>query len=217
MNNIEAVIFDLDGVMIDTERIWLESMKKYCKLNNLPLDDNFFYSIVGFRADDTLNAIKEKLDGKVDLKKFDECATKIMDDTIMREGLVHKKGLDELLAFLKSKKIKIGLATSSYRSRMEFKLKFAGIDINNFDCIVTGEVVEKSKPDPQIYTIACQKLNVLPENAFAIEDSPIGVQSAYFAGLKPICIPDIAKISDEISALAYRKFDSLDKIIGLFD
>lgn len=215
MSKIEAVVFDLDGVIIDTERIWIDSIRKYVRQNNINLDEEFLNRIVGFRVDDTINEIQKQLGDSYDAKKIDSEATIIMDNTIKSEGLVHKKGLDELLAFLKNSHIKIGLATSSYKPRMEFKLKAANISKDVFDFIITGDIVKKSKPDPQIYTLACEHLHVAPENALAIEDSPIGIQSAYAAGLKPIFIPDLAKMNDQIEGLVYRQFDSLDQVIDI--
>ena len=82
--------------------------------------------------------------------------------------------------------------------------------------MITGDMVEHSKPEPDIYLKACKELGVLPEEAIAIEDSPNGIRSAYRAGMKPVMVPDLIEPTPEIEAMLYKKFDSLCEVQEYF-
>jgi len=114
----------------------------------------------------------------------------------------------EILTFLKENGYKIGLASSTSRHGVLGHVNRAGIT-DFFEVIVGGDMVEHSKPKPDIYLLACEKLGVKPENTIAIEDSPNGIRSAHAAGLKAVMVPDMIAPTPEIEALLYKKFDSL--------
>ena len=142
---------------------------------------------------------------------------KYMDEDIKINGLRIKKGLKELLSFLKSKNIKIAIASSSEIDYVKEKLKEANIDENIFDSIIGGDMVKIPKPDPYIYAKSCEILNVLPEYTLALEDSDYGIESAYKAGLKPILVPDIKEPKKETYNMAYKKCNNLLEVIDLFE
>ena len=123
-----------------------------------------------------------------------------------------KEGVRELLSYLKEAGYKIGLASSSRRESIESHLSRAGIS-SYFESITSGDMVEHSKPEPDIYRIACASLSVEPENAIAIEDSPNGLKSAYRAGMYPVMVPDmIAPTKETDELIGGRKFDSLIQV-----
>ena len=126
-----------------------------------------------------------------------------------------KEGFFELITFLKSKKIKIGICSNSKRPQILNKLQLSGILMGDFDIIIDGSMVEKPKPYPDPYLLACKKLGVKPKHAIALEDSDHGVESAYRAGLVPILIPDVQVNSPEKKALAKHIVKSLDEVIGI--
>ena len=133
----------------------------------------------------------------------------------MENGTPVKKGLYELLEVLREKKLRLAVATSSsYESAARLLEEAAVFDY--FDAIVTGNMVERSKPAPDIYEKACTALGVLPEYALALEDSYNGIRSAHAAGMKVIMIPDLLTDSACVDDLLYGKMDSLSEVAEMF-
>ena len=123
-----------------------------------------------------------------------------------------KAGVFELLDYLKEQGKNIALATSTRRQTVLYQLEQAGI-LNYFDEIITGDMVTKSKPDPEIYLMACEKIGVDPQNAFAIEDSYNGIRSAQAGGLRAIMVPDLLPADDEMKELAEVILPNLNDVI----
>jgi HAD superfamily hydrolase (TIGR01509 family) len=123
-----------------------------------------------------------------------------------------KDGVYEILDFLKKSGKKIALASSTKRQTVINQLRDAKI-LDYFDEIVTGDMVSKSKPDPEIFLLACNKLNVEPERAFAIEDSYNGIRSASSGKLRAIMVPDLLPANDEMRELAETVQESLNDVI----
>ena len=130
--------------------------------------------------------------------------------------LPKKPGVCELLEYLKTRGVKIGLATSTREKVVLKELKDGGI-LPFFDVIVCGDMVKRSKPDPDIYLEACSRLHVRPSECFAIEDSYNGIRAACRAGMKAIMVPDLAKPTEEMEKLAERILPSLHEVKEYFE
>lgn len=217
MNNIEAVVFDMDGLMFETEKLWLDSVKKTNEVYgyNVPID--LIIECMGKRKDAIDAKLKEEMGENFDPIEFRNLNRKFMDEDVRNNGLQIKKGLKELIKFLKEKNIKIAIASSSSFEKIHTRFKQANLDINEFDYVIGGDMVTISKPDPQIYLKSCEVLNVKPENAIALEDSDSGIKSAVSAGMKAILIPDIKSPSEETLKIAYKKLDNLLEVIELLN
>ena len=126
-------------------------------------------------------------------------------------NLPMKTGVTELLTFLKDNRIKVALASSSRRQTVENQLKWAGI-IKYFDAVICGDMVERSKPAPDIFLKACEELNVKPEKAFAVEDSYNGIRAAYNGRLRPIMVPDLLPEDEEMREKAEVVLPDLLKV-----
>lgn len=208
MKNIELVIFDMDGLMFDTERIscrvWSEVLAKHGYHYNFEI----FSEMIGSNLE-RIKAICIKHYGadfpfdEIKLERYD-----LTNKIIEAEGLAIKKGLIELLAFLYPLNIKTALATSSGRDRATGLLNNCHIE-KYFDYILCGDEVSKSKPDPEIFLTAAKKLSCSTNKTIVLEDSDVGIKAAYDAGMIPILIPDIKTPSKETLALAYQSFPSL--------
>ena len=122
-----------------------------------------------------------------------------------------KTGVREILNFLQEAGYKIGLASSTKYESVIHHLETTGIR-EYFSVIVTGNMVEHSKPQPDIYLLACEKLGVKPDEAYAIEDSPNGIRAAHRAGMKPIMVPDMIKPDEEMKELSYQIFENLIEV-----
>ena len=134
-----------------------------------------------------------------------------MEDYYSKNKVPVKKGLFKLIKYLNNNEYKIAVVSSSSTKDVEKHLKDVGI-IHEFDAIVCGDMIEKSKPEPDIYLKACELLSEKPSDCYAIEDSQNGVLSAYRAGCKTIMIPDLLEANDDIKLILHKLFVDLDQL-----
>lgn len=121
-------------------------------------------------------------------------------------------GAESLLRWLKESGWILGLASSTRSATVMKHLEQAGFS-EYFSTVVTGDMVENSKPQPDIYLLACRELGVRPEEAYAIEDSPNGIRSAHAAGMRPLMVPDMIAPDEEMMRLSFRIFDDLTQVL----
>ncbi len=207
-DKIAAVVFDMDGVLFDTERIYMEAWREIAAERHMQDVEKAVYGCVGLNAADTKAFFLREYGDSFDYESYQDASAARFHEKIEKFGLPMKKGVTEILSFLKENDYKIGLASSTSRRGVLSHVNQAGI-ADFFEVIVGGDMVEHSKPCPDIYLLACKQLGVNPENAIAIEDSPNGIRSAHGAGLKVIMVPDMIAPTPEIEALLYKKCDSL--------
>lgn len=188
---LEAVIFDMDGLMLDTEALAIPSLHKAADVIGINLTDEIVMAMNGLNENDA-NALLEKELGKpLDLKKFSEAFYEdYYKRTILKDSIPIKEGLIELIDYLKENNIKLAVATSTKADLALKKLTLVGI-ANRFDIIVGGDQVTRGKPAPDPYLKAAAKLGVNTKNCLALEDSDNGAMSAFTAGIRVIVVPDI--------------------------
>lgn len=212
---MNAVIFDMDGVLFDTERLCQDSWLAVAKENGLPGMEEIFPKCIGLNANDSRRIVMEAYGEDFDYEGFRGQASVWFWDYIEKNGLPVKPGVKELLAWLWEKEWPVGLASSTRRSSVLNHLEQAGIK-DYFKVIITGDMVEHSKPQPDIYLLACRELGVEPEQAYAIEDSPNGIRSAYAAGMCPLMVPDMIAPDEEMSKLSAEIFGDLKDVLKFF-
>ncbi len=179
---IKAVIFDLDGVIVDTEPFWYETYKKVSEEFGFKYSDEL-HKLTPGRA----NAVKNLVEALGIPEKYDEFlnrARAVYRDLFMNKAKL-TSGAVELLRKL-SGSYKLGLATSAYRPRLDYNLEKFPEPKKYFDVFVSGEQVEKSKPAPDIFLLTAKKLGVRPRECLVIEDAESGVAAAKAAGMKVI-------------------------------
>lgn len=208
---MEAVVFDMDGVLFDTERISSECWRTVAKRHNIDNIEVAAVGCVGLNGNDTRQFMKEHYG---DAFHYDEYMGEIsaLFKEKLEEELPMKPGVMEILNYLKEKKMKIGLASSSRKESVLHHIKKAAIE-DYFEVVIGGDMIEHSKPLPDIYLLACTELGVDPKKAFAIEDSPNGIRSAYAAGMKVIMVPDLIPANAELKKMFCTKQDSLLDVI----
>lgn len=207
-NRIEGVIFDMDGLLLDTERIVKRTWTDVGRVMGYPDMGEQIYHTLGFSRP-RRKAYFESVYGPdwPDAEIVRRCGIRF-NEIVDTEGIPVKKGAVELLTFLRENGIKIGLATSTSEEHARQELDDAGI-WDYFDGRIFGSMIKKSKPAPEIYEKACAAIGVEPQYALALEDAPSGVQSAYNAGLRVIMIPDMVQPTEEVRAMTWDVKDSL--------
>lgn len=211
---IKAVIFDMDGLMIDTEkllmRFWIESAQSF----GFDMTKDDVLSIRSLAGKYTEIKLKKHFGDSFDYQQVRARRIELMNDYILKNGIEKKKGLDELLIYLKKNGYKTSVATATDLKRASMYLDI--IDVKKyFDKIVCATMVPNGKPKPDIYLKACEELGVSPHEAIALEDSPNGIISAHDAGCKAVMVPDLSEPDEEIKKLLFRRIDSLDLLIPI--
>lgn len=211
----KAVVFDMDGVLFDTERLCQDSWIEVANRRGLPDMEIIFPKCIGRNANDSRQIVLEAYGADFDYEVFRREASDWFWKYLEENGLPVKEGVRELLNWLKEQGWRIGLASSTRRSSVISHLEQAGIK-DFFEEIITGDMVEHSKPLPDIYLLACRKLMVDPAETYAIEDSPNGIRSAYRAGMKPIMVPDLLSPDEEMEQLSTCIFSGLLDVLDYF-
>ena len=213
---IELVIFDMDGVMFDTEKISYRSWEKLGKKYNYNIDDDIFKKTVGLNIKSTRQVYKKHFGANFQFEKMRNEEVKMMKDCILSEGVPVKDGVYELLSCIKNRNLKIALATSALKERAELLLNLSDTK-KYFDVITCGDDIINRKPDPEIFLKTAQKLSCEPENCVVLEDSENGIAAAYRAGMLPILILDFIRPGKEIEAMLFKKFDDLKEVKEYFE
>ena len=213
---IKAVIFDMDGVLIDTEK-WLT--KYWCQAAGeagFPMEMKHalaIRSLAGKYAEQYLQGI---FGDDFSYWEIRERRKELMREHLKKHGVEKKQGADELLDYLREHKIKTAVATATDMPRTRSYLTEIGI-YDKFDEIICASMVENGKPKPDIYLYACKRLGLTAGECIAVEDSPNGVRSASSAGLRTIMVPDLTEPDEEIKKLIAAKAHSLYDVILMME
>ncbi|MCM1299309.1 MAG: HAD family phosphatase [Firmicutes bacterium] len=212
---IKAVLFDMDGTILDTERIHKTCWEQAMADMGIDFTPTTFYDLIGLNDLSTRNYFKKNYgftDEQYD--KMSRAAYTCSREYTTEKGIPVKAGFFELAEFLVKNGIKTAVVTSSLCSEAVHNFKRAYITVP-FDAIIGGDSVTDGKPAPEPYEKAAAAVGIPKEECLAVEDSANGIRSAYAAGIRCVYIKDMVDIPDEVKALAEFKADSLDKVIGI--
>lgn len=187
---IKAIIFDMDGLMIDSERVTFECYQEILKGMNLTMDEEFYKTLLGKPLKGIYQRFYDVYSNDFPIEDVIKDVHALMAKRFETEGVPIKTGLKSLLEYLKENNYKTIVATSSNRDRVDTILSQAQIT-DYFDDSICGDEVTKGKPNPEVFLKSCQKLGVNVDEAIVLEDSEAGIQASYDAGIKVICIPDM--------------------------
>lgn len=216
MGRIKAVIFDMDGVLIDTEK-WLNRYWRQAAAEagfDMKQEHALaIRSLAGKYAGPYLQSIYGE---KFSYWTIRERRKELMKEHIAKHGIEKKPGVDEVLDYLKAQGIRAAVATATDPVRTREYLTKIGV-YDKFDRIICATMVENGKPKPDIYLYACEQIGERPEDCIAVEDSPNGVRSAVDAGLRTIMVPDLTGADEETAKLITAEAETLFDLILMLE
>lgn len=194
----QAVIFDMDGLLLDSERpirdAWIEVGREI----GVMLDAPTYQRVIGRNMTD-VHAILGEVFGVEVYQRASARVADLLEERHARQGYAAKAGAGELLAWLGERGVNCGLASSSYRAKILRRLGQAAL-LDHFAAIAGGDEVARGKPSPDVYLLAAERLGVDPAACLAFEDSDNGARAALQAGMKVVIVPDLIQPHPEVAA-----------------
>ncbi len=213
---MKSIVFDMDGVLFDTEKLCFDCWCRVAEEQKISGMEEVYPKCIGRNNTDVKEILFDYYGKKFAYDKFSADASVYFKQYIEENGMPMKPGVRELLEYLKQEGFAIGLASSTKYASVVSHLERAGI-LEYFSQIVGGDMVEHSKPQPDIYLIACEKLGVNPKETYAVEDSYNGIRAAYRAGMKPVMVPDMLAPDEEMRSLSLFICKDLVKLKKYFE
>ena len=205
---LKAVIFDVDGTLLDTERIYMQAWKDAAAELGYVMTDELLRKTRAVDAKVAARIFEEEIGNGFSYAETRPIRVRIAEEIIERESPILKPGVLALLTFLQQKGIRLSVASSTNTKTTKEHLAINGI-ADRFEVIVGGDMIEKGKPNPDIFLKAAQLLGEAPEDCIVVEDSPAGIRAGNAAGMKAVLVPDQAAITQEIIDLSDTVLESL--------
>lgn len=212
MPKIKAVIFDMDGLLIDSESVSRVAWEKAAAEFGYEVTDELFSKMLGITLPDLRNLLATHFGANFPFDRVRERRLVLGDAHIEKFGLKLKPGALESVEYLREKAIFYGLATSTYRAKAEIKLALTSFPYS-FDAMVCGDEVSLGKPNPEIFFKVAEELHVKPKDCLVLEDSLAGIQAARTANMHAVFVPDLGSAaSKEVKNLANGVLNSLFEV-----
>ncbi|KPA51568.1 CbbY [Photobacterium leiognathi subsp. mandapamensis] len=209
-----AFIFDMDGLLLDTERVCMNVFKQTCQDFNLPYLETAYLNIIGRNEAGVEEVLCASYGDTMDYPVFRQQWKQTYLNIVENQAIPIKDGVIELLQWLQQQQIPMVVATSTNKQLALKKLELAGLS-SFFSTVTAGDEVSKGKPDPEIYLLAAKRLNVKPELCLAFEDSNNGITAAIAANMHAFQIIDLVEPSDEVKAFGHHVFSSMHEALAL--
>jgi len=211
-----AVIFDMDGLMFDTENLTIPIWETAGKPFGYKISRDIVLRTIGISSKKSREIMLEEFGADLPYEKIKEEFKRLVKKEIDENGVPKKPGLDYLLESLSGAKIPFGVATSTHRETAVNLLKKAGIH-DKFAAITCGDEVENGKPAPDIFLLAAKKLGFPPSACAGLEDSSAGLRGLHAAGMRSIFIKDVIEPPEEVLAAVWQKCSDLSEVVKLFE
>jgi HAD superfamily hydrolase (TIGR01509 family) len=210
---IKGVVFDMDGLMFDSERLINLGWHFAGEQAGFDITDEIIYKTLGIDLENTKRVFMEEMGADFDYDWLDRTRVLFMQDYVEKNGVPFKPGLMELLDYLKARDYKMAVATSTPEDQARHLLQKAGV-LAYFEDIVCGDMIEHGKPEPEIYLKACGAIGMVPADCMALEDSPAGILAAFRAGMTPVMIPDLMGPDEETTKIYAARLETLFDVAG---
>lgn len=214
MNTWNTIIFDMDGTLFDTEMIsrlgWLATGEAY----NLPVCEAFILKLIGLTPSNAQVVYDAYMPKGWPQKEAYQYHEDYIMEYRMKHGVPPKGDLHHLFNELKQRGYRLGMATSARHDNMVFNMEQADIR-HYFDVTLSAELIERGKPDPDIYFKTMQAMHVNPQDCLIVEDSYNGVRAAHASGATVVMIPDLLPPTEEIAQLCDYRLEKLEDILAI--
>jgi HAD superfamily hydrolase (TIGR01509 family) len=205
---VGAVIFDMDGLMLDTEPLYRAAWQNAAAKCGYVISDAIYFRLIGRTRGDSEQILVDEFGHQFPISVFRSACQECETETFKAGPLPKKHGLDELLTFLDARHIPKAVATSTVRQEAFQLLSSVGL-LARFDVVTTGEEVASGKPSPDIFVLAARRLGIDHSACLVLEDSELGVIAAHRAEMKVFIVPDLKVPSESVTRLANGTFNSL--------
>ena len=213
---VRGVIFDMDGTLLDTEKLYLRFWLEAANRMGYPMKEEHALAIRATAASVAEPMLKRLVCPEFDYHGVRALRRRIMEEYVDIHGIDPKPGMIDTLRAIRERGLRIGLATATPEPRARKYLRMVGAE-QYFDAVTCADMVEHGKPAPDIYLLACARTGVRPSEALAVEDAPSGIRSAHAAGMRAVLIPDRDVPGEEITALCHAVMPDLPSVLSLMD
>lgn len=213
---IRGVIFDMDGTLLDTEKLYLRFWVEAANRMGYPMKEEDALAIRATAAAVAEPLLRERVCPEFDYHGVRALRRQLMEAYVDEHGVDPKPGMLDTLRALRERGLRIGLATATPEPRARKYLRMVEAEAY-FDAVTCADMAARGKPAPDIYLLACARTGVIPAQALAVEDAPSGVLSAHAAGLRTVLIPDRDMPGEEITALCHAVLPELRAVLSLID
>ena len=211
LGGIDTVIFDMDGVIFDSEILVLQCWQEVAERHGIENVDVACHECLGTNSVVSKGIFLKHYGENFPYDEYKQEMAEVFFSRAAGGKLAKKPGVEELLRYLREDGFKVGLASSTREALVRKELSEGGL-IEYFDQIIGGDKVKRSKPEPDIFLEACRRLGAEPERCYVIEDSYNGIRAAHAAGMHPIMVPDLMEPTEEMYTLAEEILESLDEV-----
>lgn len=202
----KGAIFDMDGLLFDTERVFQETWQEIASEHGITLDKSFIKTVCGTTGERLCRVIEEYYHIADSTAVVDDCMERVRNK--LSKHVPIKEGTFEILDNFKQNNIKMAVASSSRREQIEANLKISGTE-DYFDAVVSGTEVSRGKPAPDIFLCAAEKIGCSPNECLVFEDSENGIKAGHAAGCITIMVPDLMEATPEILPYCSKVCSSL--------
>lgn len=202
----KAAIFDMDGLLFDTERVFQETWQEIAKEHNIILDSSFIKTVTGTSGERLCQVIEEYYHISDGAAVVEDCQERVRRKLAIEVPV--KEGTREILEHFKRNNIKMAVASSSRIEQIESNLKISGVR-DYFDAVVSGTEVSHGKPAPDIFLYAAGRIGCPPSECLVFEDSENGIKAGHAAGCITVMVPDLMEASPQILPYCSKVCSSL--------
>ncbi len=211
MKNTRSIIFDMDGVLFDTESMSIPAWEKAGQKFGITGLGALSVECTGTNAVRCKEIITGHFDHPIPYEEIRQEKSRLMHESFRQNGMPVKAGVFELMHWLQENNYRIGLATSTSEASASAELAMCGLD-RFLDTAVYGDNLKRSKPAPDIFLMCAERLQVVPADTWVIEDSYNGIRAAHAAGMRPIMVPDMLPPTEEMEKLAVQICQDLQEV-----